>query len=265
MTSRDLDQFYTKESISLELYNISKNYITDFNDYDIILEPSAGSGSFFKLFPEKQRLGLDIEPKFNDIVKQDFFEFKPNPFLSYITIGNPPFGKNASLAIKFFNKCSEFSNYICFVVPKTFRKVSLHNKLSLNMHLIYDKELPENSFIFNDNPYNVPCCFQIWQKATTKRKIIPPISYHTDFERVDDVSLADFIFQRVGARAGTLKTDNLLKWGKTSHYYIRSKIDKQLIISRFNELNFDEVKYNTAGNPSISYSEIIRLYTDRYT
>lgn len=38
----DLDKFYTKESVAIEcLKNI------DFNDYDLIIEPSAGSGSFF--------------------------------------------------------------------------------------------------------------------------------------------------------------------------------------------------------------------------
>ena len=42
----NLDQFYTNEDISNKCLNIFYQYV-DINDYDFILEPSAGKGSFF--------------------------------------------------------------------------------------------------------------------------------------------------------------------------------------------------------------------------
>jgi hypothetical protein len=39
-----LDQFYTTDEIAKKYYNIFLNYI---DDYDIILEPSAGKGEKF--------------------------------------------------------------------------------------------------------------------------------------------------------------------------------------------------------------------------
>ena len=37
----------------------------------------------------------------------------------------PPFGKVSSLAIRFFNKCAQFSDVIAFIIPRTFNKVSV--------------------------------------------------------------------------------------------------------------------------------------------
>ena len=42
---------------------------------------------------------------------------------------------------------------------------------SLNYHLIFEMDLPTNSFLINDEETNVPCIFQIWQYKEEKRKI----------------------------------------------------------------------------------------------
>lgn len=97
------DQFYTSENCAQKYYSIFLKKI-DINNYDIILEPSAGTGAFYKLLPIDKRVGIDIEPKYNGIQKKDFFEFMPIKNKKYIVIGNPPFGKISSLAVRFFNK-----------------------------------------------------------------------------------------------------------------------------------------------------------------
>ena len=81
-----------------------------------------------------------------------------------------------------------------------------------------------------------------------------------DFDFVNDLADTDFIIQRVGANAGAVKVDNLSKWKKPSHYYIKANIDKNKLVEIFNNISFEEVKYNTAGNPSISKDELIELY-----
>ena len=54
-----LDQFYTNKDIALNCYN-KLNEIINLNEYDIHLEPSAGSGSFFNIMDNTKKIGLDI-------------------------------------------------------------------------------------------------------------------------------------------------------------------------------------------------------------
>ena len=105
-----------------------------------ILEPSAGTGSFFKQLPVNKRIGVDIQPKFDGIIEMDYFDFVPQFGKSYLVIGNPPFGRISSIAVKFFNKSATFADCIAFIIPRTFKRVSIQNKLNLNFKLIYNED-----------------------------------------------------------------------------------------------------------------------------
>ena len=126
-----LDQFYTKPEVVdrvLSLINCSL--------FDYVVEPSAGAGDFLRRLPKDTRVGIDLEPADPEIEQGDFFDFKPATTKNVLTIGNPPFGKNSSLAVKFFNHAASFSDCIAFIVPRTFRKPSIINRLHQNFHLI---------------------------------------------------------------------------------------------------------------------------------
>lgn len=259
--SKELDQYYTDTRISNYFYNVLKNKI-DLSKYTLFLEPSAGMGSFYNLLPEQSRIGLDIDPRHPEIVTQDFLSYIPN-FLdeNILTIGNPPFGKNSSLATKFFNKSAEFSEIIAFILPKTFRKASIQNRLNPHFHLIYDEECPKNSFIYLDKLYDVPCCFQIWQREKYLRPKIQIFRKHEDFELVAKDQNPDFAVQRIGNNAGLFRPKELMmKYSDQSHYFIKSKIPSALSEKIFKSIDFTLVKYNTAGNPSVSPSELYQLY-----
>jgi hypothetical protein len=174
-----LDQFYTNSDIALKCY-IKLKEIININEYDIHLEPSAGLGSFFNIMDTTKKLGLDIDPKNENINKMNFFDYKPKNNKKYLVVGNPPFGKVSSLAVKFFNKSAEFSNCIAFIIPRTFKRVSLQNKLNLNFKLIYNEDLPINPCCFTPK-MTAKCCFQIWIKSDEKRKIIKYDKSHKDF------------------------------------------------------------------------------------
>lgn len=257
--SRKLDQFYTNPFYALSFLEKISNYI-DLESADILLEPSAGCGSFYSALDGKRRIGLDLDPQFEGIIKTDFFDWNPPAGKRIISIGNPPFGKNSGLAVKFFNRCAEFSEAIAFVIPRTFRKTSIINRLNKFFHLVYDETVPFNSFFFNGKEYDVPCAAQIWVKKSEERKKIATLKFSQIqhwFEIVPPDN-SDFAIQRVGGRAGLIRLDNRFSFSKESHYFIKSKNPKTLEI--FKSVNFEDVKYNTAGNPSISPSELIELF-----
>jgi hypothetical protein len=263
-SSRELDQFYTNPDYAKELLQIIKDTI-DFTEFDFIVEPSAGTGSFYQILDEDKRIGLDIEPKCAGVLQQNFLSWSAPLFVNIITIGNPPFGKNSSLAVKFFNHSASFSNVIAFIVPRTFRKKSLTNRLNDNMHLVFDKDCPPNSFIHNDLPYDVPCCFQIWIKDDKKREksIKRNISEFSNHFVITNREDADFSFQRVGIHAGKIRTENFADCSASSHYFFKAV--NPSVIDIFKNLDFEDVKHNTAGNPSISLEEIFNKFETKST
>ncbi len=174
-----LDQFYTKSSIAEFVVGM-----IDCTPYDMVLEPSAGAGDFYKLLPKSTRYGIDLAPAHPDIIEQNFFDYKPDSVGNILTIGNPPFGKNSSLAVKFFNHAAQFSDCIAFILPRTFRKASIINKLDIRFHLKTEIILdPDGAFYLpTGEPYSVPSVFQIWEKKDIERENETIYQTHPDFE-----------------------------------------------------------------------------------
>lgn len=256
--TRRLDQFYTNPNYAKHFFEVIGQTV-DIASYEWIVEPSAGTGSFFELLDPQRRIGLDLEPKYDGLLSQDFLTWNA-PTGRILTIGNPPFGKNAALAVRFFNHASHFSDTIAFILPKTFRKLSIINRLNVYFRCVYDETVPPNSFIYNNSTYNVWCCAQIWQRQETPRKIVVPLSLKSVskwFTKTTPEN-ASFAFQRVGVKAGTVKTSNLMNLSRESHHFFKTTDDR--IVPLFQQLSFDDVKRNTAGNPSISIDELVRAW-----
>ena len=79
---RTLDDFFTRPEIAVRC----KKHLMDAMDKyginvsrKVFIEPSAGDGTFYDLMPPTRRRGYDIEPKRKDIIKQNFFQFNPDP------------------------------------------------------------------------------------------------------------------------------------------------------------------------------------------
>ena len=176
-----LDKFYTIPAISEKCLNtIGAKY--DWKRWDLVVEPSAGNGSFLSKIPTSKKVGVDISPEHADIIKKDFFEYKPPSDVSNIlVVGNPPFGRVSSLAVKFFNHSAEWCNVIAFIIPKTFRRVSLQNRLHRKFHLVHDDEIPSDPCSFSP-PMQVKCCFQIWEKRPEERELVKLSTKHADWE-----------------------------------------------------------------------------------
>lgn len=191
--SKELDKFYTHPDIAKQFVEIINQYFP-LNQYDLVIEPSAGNGNILQYLPNNS-IGLDIAPEGPNIIKQDFFEYKSpyHPLYNKIKIacvGNPPFGSGYMnpLAKAFFNHAATFSDLIAFIIPSkwdTSWKVQF--QLDKSFGLYYSKHLPKNSFLLDDKPYDVPCCMQIWSKVPHKqlsnlRILNRPTTKHDDFD-----------------------------------------------------------------------------------
>lgn len=166
---KEKDQFFTPNTTAKYCYKkfieVIKKYKNIENVYTFI-EPSAGNGVFLKLLPENRRIGLDIEPKLDEIKKQDFLEWKPPDSNKYITIGNPPFGLRGQLALKFINHSSQFSDYVCFILPQLFESdgKGVPRKRVIGLNLIHSEKLDTEFESPDGKPIKVECIFQVWSK-----------------------------------------------------------------------------------------------------
>lgn len=261
--SAQLDQFYTKPSVAKVIVDGVLKVI-DFNNRKLFLEPSAGNGSFSNLIINKYNcVCFDIDPKQEYIIKKDFFTIENRDIGNYesnevCVIGNPPFGKNSSLAVKFFNHCAKFADTICFVVPRTFKKQSIRNRLNLNFKLKRSIDLPKDSFIYNEKSYDVPCVFQIWQRSEVKRKILKSKNKCKLFRFVNKEE-ADFAVRRAGGRAGTAFLEYKDLSIQSNHFCkVVGNRSATKIVKLINNINLVKIASATAGVRSISKGELIR-------
>jgi hypothetical protein len=271
---KKLDKFYTRPEISIIcLKNVGKMY--EWSAWDLIVEPSAGNGSFLKNIPSSKKIGIDILPEDESIAKKDFFEYTPPPSISknILVVGNPPFGRVCSLAIKFFNHASEWASVIAFIVPRTFRRISVQNKLAMNFHLVFDEDIPLKPCAFTP-PMMAKCCFQIWEKRVESRCVIRLPTTHSDWgflelgsrdERGQPTvpTTADFVVRAYGHSCGEIKTRELDLLRPKSWHWIKANICKDLLVARLRSLDYS-ISLNTARQNSIGRAELVKLYTEKY-
>ena len=268
-----LDKFYTLPNISNAcIQKIGSKY--DWAKWDIVVEPSAGNGSFLQQIPTSKRIGLDIAPEHKDVVKKDFFQYSPPPGLTNILIvGNPPFGRVSSLAVKFFNHAAQWASVIAFIVPKTFRRISLQNRLDTKFHLMYDTDIPSTPCSFHPK-MNVKCCFQIWEAKSTPRTIQILQTTHADWEFLSNGPLdsnkqptppkhADFAILAYGSDCGKIAQTDLETLRPKSWHWIKANIPIETLIQRFQSLDYSLSK-DTARQNSIGKGELVKLYATAF-
>ncbi|BAT21971.1 putative DNA N6-adenine methyltransferase [Yellowstone lake mimivirus] len=255
-----IDKYYTKDVVVDLCLNLIKKYI-QINTDDLIIEPSAGNGSFIagiKSFTNNFHF-YDLEPENNEIMKQDYLLYDHDNikgmFEKIHVIGNPPFGRQSSLAIKFIKKSCEFCNSISFVLPKSFKKDSLKKTFPLNFHLIFEIDLPEKSFLVDGQEHNVETIFQIWEKKDAKRMAIEKLKPF-NFMFVDKTENPDISFRRVGVNAGIIDI-KIDEKSIQSHYFIKFTNGKS-INDNITQLSTITYEFNnTVGPKSISKQELI--------
>ena len=259
-----IDKYYTSVDVATKCAELIKQHVTIAQN-DMCIEPSAGNGAFIQCIKTlfTAYIFYDLEPEHGEIKKQDYLSLDTTDIEETYNrihiVGNPPFGRQSSLAIKFIKKSTKYCDSISFILPKSFKKNSLKKFFPLNFHLILEYDIPKNSFLVNGKQHDVPCVFQIWVKKDIKRtppvKLIPKHFTFVKKNKDHDIS-----FRRVGVYAGKIDIETENK-STQSHYFIKFKdveVNEELL-EKIKNIYFECSDY-TVGQKSISKQELIKEF-----
>lgn len=260
-----VDRFYTRPELA---HSLAKEVAARWPGSDVLfVEPSAGAGAFvapLRNISRKVR-AMDIEPAKGGIRRGNFLamhDLFAGEHSAVVVMGNPPFGKNASLAVRFFNRAADHADEIAFIVPRTFRKASVQKRLHRHFHLVCDRDVADDAFLKDGSIHDVPCAWQIWARRDYPRPEAetPCIDHLVQFLKAP--ARADFAMRRVGFYAGRVETERLSSLSKTTHYFMREKAEGVIDILR--AIDWTKTAAQTAGVRSLSKTEIARMLAEEY-
>lgn len=139
------------------------------------LEPAGGSGVFIEAAMAagvRDLVSLDIEP-LHPLVSRGDFLTSELMLSGAITVSNPPFGRNNSLSVPYFNTSTRYSDVIAFIVPRSWRKWSVTNRLDPMFGLLADDDLAVDYVDASGNHVHgkrlLRTCLQVWGRGTKPR------------------------------------------------------------------------------------------------
>lgn len=249
-----LDRFYTPTEITKQCLSL-----LDLTEYDCIIEPSAGAGAFSSQIPNC--FAYDVQPGGAQIEQADWLKLDKNQFSSYqsvLVIGNPPFGRQNVMALRFLKESMKFANTVAFILPLSFKKVSLQNQIPLDFALSKELDLSDGWFTLGDEKISIPCVFQVWEKRKVKRKKVQLPTETSLFEFVKKAGNPSARIQRVGGNAG--KASLNLEYSEQSNYFVRNRteLSDEEFCEVVNGLVFPSISY-TVGPKSLSKGELVAV------
>lgn len=264
----DLDQYFTSPDLVKECLGLLTSKIP-LADFDVIIEPSAGSGRFLDHLPSTSVIALDIAPQDPRILEADFFTFEPPESERTLVIGNPPFGQRGALAIRFLNHAMKFADTVAMILPRSFNKFTFLNRVDQNFALADSTNL-SGAFDFNGHEVAVNTVFQIWQKSDELRPLLRPQKTHPDFsmrhahlsrinemQRQDLIEFADLALPQVGAKFHPADPSTVTKG---SHWFI--KLNRSVKPEAFQNLDFSFLEGKNTAHTSLSKADIVHAYLD---
>lgn len=238
------------------------------DSFDLVVEPSAGEGVFYDRLPVGTRVGLDIDPRHPGLVRADFLTWTP-PHTSTrtLTIGNPPFGQRAAMAVDFVEHACTYSDVVAFILPRSFNKYTFQNRVRRDFHLVDSLECSEFATPSGVS-VEVRAVFQVWEKRSELREMVQLPDTHPDFEmkhahlsRVSELELArlrreyEFTIPQVGANFSPRPVETVVKG---SHWFIKTHTVG--VRERFEQLDFSFLDGMNTAHKSLSKRDIVAAY-----
>ena len=270
------EQYYTPDDLALRL---TREVILVVGSLEgrTVLEPAGGTGAFIRA---AQALGaarvvsFDIEPKHTDVVRADFLSKKVR-LSDAVAISNPPFGRNNSLSIPFFNKAADHAEFICFIVPRSGRKWSVINRLDRRFELVADHlgldELVEAAdhdiamdYVDDQGTHLskqllLKTCFQIWRRLPDGKQ--RPVYKVRDMGLITKVKPedADIAMRVFGFNCGRVFEQFERKPNSTLMFL---KLNDPRVLQVLQTADFDRFFKNTAYTEALGIQEINYLVNE---
>ena len=257
------EQYYTPKDLASELVELTLRTIPRATEKSF-LEPAGGTGSFIEALNKAGVTAItsvDKYPMHPRVLQADFLEWETND-TDLLTISNPPFGRNNALSVPFFNRAAKFSSHIAFLVPRSWRKWSVQNRLDPRFHLVldvdvavqYENVLGEKIAKRND----LRTCFQIWERRVELRPAIAvPDNGFIQKSTPDEADLAIRVF---GYGCGTVLND-FPRQPNTTLMFLRV-LDKS-VKTALQDLDYERFSINTAYTRALSFQEINFLINEK--
>jgi len=220
------------------------------------LEPAAGSGAFIDSMHRQgiaNVLAFDIEPKTPLAKKANFLDTALTGS-AMVCLTNPPFGRNHALSIPFFRKAAESCDTIAFIVPRSWRKWSIVNRLPTDFIKIADFDLTvsyvDAAGVNLSKSSQLATVFQVWQRAATPRPHYPATTKR-NFELTTPAS-ANGSLTIFGRGCGTLKR-SFTPVKNTTQMFIDAKPD---VLDAIEKIDFSPFFTQVAYTEALSRVEI---------
>lgn len=258
-----LEQYYTPKHLAQSLTEVLFSFL-EAPQKRQFLEPAGGTGSFIEALDDlgaTSITSMDTHPKHPKVMQGDFLGFQ-GLSSGLVTISNPPFGRNNALSIPFFNHAADISTHIAFLVPRSWRKWSVQNRLDLRFHLLHDQDV---NLIYEDHAgeplakaNELRTCFQIWERKDELRKktLVPD----NGFVRKTSPNEADVAMRVFGYGCGQV-LESFERKPNTTLMFL--SFERPVTASLLRDLDFERFKNNTAYTQALSFQEINYLLNEK--
>jgi predicted RNA methylase len=257
------EQYYTPKDLASQLVELTLKTIPGAAEKSF-LEPAGGTGSFIDALTQAGITAItsvDKYPKHPNVIAADFLEWRTD-LTGVVTISNPPFGRNNALSVPFFNRAAEFSSHIGFLVPRSWRKWSVQNRLEPSFHLVQDVDIAvqyEDVFGQKITKRNdLRTCFQIWEKRSELRQTITVPD--NGFIQKTTPEQADLAIKVFGYGCGSVIHDFPRKPNTTLMFL---KVLGESVKPWLKDLDYERFSINTAYTRALSFQEINFLINER--
>lgn len=257
------EQYYTPADLADQLTELMLAAVPNWHSRTF-LEPAGGTGSFVDALSRKGAesiLSVDTDPKHPRVKESNFLEFDPG-VKNLVTISNPPFGRNNALSVPFFNHAAKYSSHIGFLVPRSWRKWSVTNRLDLSFSLIQDIDV---QVVYQDSQgeqitghNHLRTCFQIWEKQPTERTKVR-IPDHGFVLRTSP-ELANVAIRVFGYGCGKVYTEFERKPNTTMMFLA---VSEPAVFEALKGLDYERFASKTAYTKALSLQEINFLLNER--
>ena len=181
------------------------------------------------------------------------------PALRHVVLETATGAAAARQTVARFNATAGAADVITLSAPRSFRKMSVQNRLDRHFHLVEDGDGEAKVTGPDGHVRSLPCTIQTWERRPEPRPKHALAACHADFEFCGRAE-ADVAIQRVGNDAGRLKTPEEVRSAQ-SHLFLRALgCNPAELWARLAAIDFDTVRHNTAAVPSVAKPEIVALY-----